>query len=66
MLKAPPRLLLGLGFLFWGAMGDYPFIGLVGAVAFEARHWTPLRWLRARVAALYCGFDYRCGALFLV
>ena len=44
MLKAPPRLLLGLGFLFWGAMGDYPFIGLLGAVAFEARHWTSLRW----------------------
>ncbi|MDA7506206.1 transglutaminase-like domain-containing protein [Akkermansiaceae bacterium] len=44
MLKAPPRLLLGLGFLFWGAMGDYPFAGLLGAVAFEARHWTPLRW----------------------
>ncbi|MDB4693618.1 hypothetical protein OAF21_08440, partial [Akkermansiaceae bacterium] len=43
-LKAPPRLLLGLGFLFWGAMGDYPFAGLLGAVAFEARHWTPLRW----------------------
>jgi transglutaminase-like putative cysteine protease len=44
MLKAPPRLLLGLGFLFWGAMVEYPFIGLLGAVAFEARNWTPLRW----------------------
>jgi len=44
MLKAPPRLLLGLGFLFWGAMGDYPFAGLLGAIAFEARHWTSVRW----------------------
>ncbi len=44
MLKAPPRLLLGVAFLFWGAMGNYPFVGLLGAVVFEARHWTSLRW----------------------
>ncbi|MGJ8696174.1 MAG: transglutaminase-like domain-containing protein [Verrucomicrobiaceae bacterium] len=44
MLKAPPRLLLGVAFLFWGAMGEYPFVGLVTAILMEARHWTNLRW----------------------
>ena len=30
--------------LFWGAMGDYPFVGLLSAITLEARHWIALRW----------------------
>ncbi|MDA8974980.1 transglutaminase-like domain-containing protein [Akkermansiaceae bacterium] len=44
MLQLPPRLLLGVAMLFWGAMGDYPFIGLLSAIALEARHWIRLHW----------------------
>ncbi|MGC6582685.1 MAG: transglutaminase-like domain-containing protein [Akkermansiaceae bacterium] len=44
MLQPPPRLLLGVAMLFWGAMGDFPLVGLLAAVAIEARNWTFLRW----------------------
>ncbi len=44
IFSAPPRLLLGVGFLFWGAMLDTPFLGLIGALLMEARYWTNLRW----------------------
>jgi len=44
ILKAPPRLLLGVSFLFWGAMVESPIIGFICAVLVEARHWTSLRW----------------------
>ena len=44
MLKAPPRLLTGVSFLFWGAMQDQALAGLLAAILFEARHWTSLRW----------------------
>lgn len=30
--------------LFWGAMGNYPIVGLITAIALEARNWTSLRW----------------------
>jgi hypothetical protein len=44
MFSAPPRLLLGVAFLFWGAMHDRPLSALVAAVLMEGRHWTNLRW----------------------
>jgi protein-glutamine gamma-glutamyltransferase len=44
MFQAPPRLLMGVAFLFWGAMQQQAFAGLIAAILFEARHWTVLRW----------------------
>lgn len=44
MFQAPPRLLMGVAFLFWGAMQDEALAGLIAAILFEARHWTGLRW----------------------
>lgn len=44
MFSAPPRLLLGVAFLFWGAMHDRPLPALLAAVLIEGRHWTNLRW----------------------
>lgn len=44
MLQPPPRLLLGVAMLFWGAMGDDPYVGLITAIALEARNWISLRW----------------------
>lgn len=44
MLQPPPRLLLGIAMLFWGAMGENPFVGLCSAIALEARNWISLRW----------------------
>ena len=44
MLSAPPRLLLGVAFLFWGGMHDHAVAGLIAAVLIEGRHWVNLRW----------------------
>jgi protein-glutamine gamma-glutamyltransferase len=44
MFQAPPRLLMGVTFLFWGAMQQQALAGLIAALVFEARHWTSLRW----------------------
>ncbi|MEN8782974.1 MAG: transglutaminase-like domain-containing protein [Akkermansiaceae bacterium] len=44
MLSAPPRLLLGASFLFWGGMHGQAVAGLIAAVLVEGRHWTNLRW----------------------
>ena len=44
MLPGPPRLLLGVAFLFWGAMTGQEVAGLLGALALEARYWTKVRW----------------------
>jgi protein-glutamine gamma-glutamyltransferase len=44
MLSAPPRLLLGAAFLFWGGMHDQAVAGLIAAVLVEGRHWVNLRW----------------------
>ena len=44
MFQAPPRLLMGVTFLFWGAMQQQALAGLIAAIVFEARHWTSLRW----------------------
>ncbi len=44
ILEPPPRLLLGVTFLFWGSMVDQPLMGLMGALLVEARHWMSLRW----------------------
>ena len=44
LFKSPPRLLLGVAFLFWGAMLDQPLAALIAAIAAESRHWTKLRW----------------------
>lgn len=43
-LSAPPRLLLGVAFLFWGAMHDQPLPALLAAILVEGRHWTTIRW----------------------
>lgn len=43
-LTAPPRLLLGVAFLFWGAMHDRPLPALLAAILVEGRHWTTIRW----------------------
>ena len=43
-LSAPPRLLLGVAFLFWGAMHDRPLAALLAAILVEGRHWTGWRW----------------------
>ena len=44
MVSAPRRLLLGVAFLFWGAMHDQPLPALIAAIVMEGRHWTNLRW----------------------
>ncbi len=44
IFKSPPRLLLGVGFLFWGAIQEQAVAGFIAAIFFEARHWLPLRW----------------------
>ena len=44
LFKSPPRLLLGVTFLFWGAMLDQPLAALIAAIAAESRHWTKIRW----------------------
>lgn len=44
LFPAPPRMLLGVAFLFWGAMHEQALVGLIAAIIFEARHWTSLRW----------------------
>ena len=44
MLSAPPRLLLGAAFLFWGGMHDQAVAGLIAAALVEGRHWVNLRW----------------------
>lgn len=44
ILSAPPRLLLGASFLFWGGMHDQAVAGLMAAVLVESRHWINLRW----------------------
>lgn len=44
LLSEPPRLLLGITFLFWGAMHDRPVAALIAAILVEGRHWTKLRW----------------------
>jgi hypothetical protein len=44
MLSAPPRLLLGVAFLFWGGMHDQAVAGLIAAVLIEGRYWVNLRW----------------------
>ena len=44
MFSAPRRLLLGVAFLFWGAMHDQPLPALIAAIVMEGRHWTNLRW----------------------
>jgi len=41
---APPRLLLGIAFLYWGAVVEHPLIGLGCAFLVEARWWMDLRW----------------------
>ena len=38
MLSAPPRLLLGAAFLFWGGMHDQAVAGLIAAALVEGRH----------------------------
>lgn len=44
LFQAPPRLLLGVAFLFWGAMHERAVVGLLAAILMEGRHWTNLRW----------------------
>ncbi len=44
IFSSPPRLLLGVAFLFWGAMHDQPLPALIAAIVMEGRHWTNLRW----------------------
>lgn len=41
---APPRLLLGVTLLFWGAVTEHPLVGLLCALLIEARSWIDLRW----------------------
>ena len=44
LFKSPPRLLLGVTFLFWGAMLEQPAAALAAAIVAESRHWTKIRW----------------------
>lgn len=41
---APPRLLLGVALLYWGAVAQHPMIGLGCAFLVEARWWVDVRW----------------------
>ena len=43
-LLRPPRLLLGVALMFWGTAMGRPLLGLLFALAVEARWWTDLRW----------------------
>ena len=40
----PPRLLLGVGLLFWGGLTGHAFVALLAAFVCEACHWTRVRW----------------------
>ena len=44
MFMRPPRLLLGVAFLFWGAMHGQALAALAAAVLVEGRYWMRLRW----------------------
>ena len=41
---APPRLLIGVALLYWGAVTGYSLVGLLCAFAVEARWWVAVRW----------------------
>ena len=41
---APPRLLLGVALLYWGAVTNHPLVGLIAAFLVEARAWIDWRW----------------------
>lgn len=40
----PPRLIIGVSLVLWGAVVGQAVLGLLCAVLAEARHWTRLRW----------------------
>jgi len=44
IFKAPPRLLLGAAFLFWGAMHGNAMAALAAALLVESRSWVKWRW----------------------
>lgn len=44
IFKAPPRLLLGAAFLFWGAMHENALAALAAALLVESRSWVKWRW----------------------
>ncbi|MGJ8676786.1 MAG: transglutaminase domain-containing protein [Akkermansiaceae bacterium] len=44
MNSLPPRLLTGVALLFWGGLTGHTLLGLVAAIAVEARSWLNLRW----------------------
>lgn len=44
IFMSPPRLLLGVTLLFWGAMHGQALPALAAAILVEGRHWTNLRW----------------------
>ncbi len=43
-MSPPPKLLLGVTLLFWGAMTDHPVAGVLAALLVEGCHWLRLRW----------------------
>lgn len=43
-IHTPPRLLLGVTLLFWGAMTGSPLLALIAAILIEAANWIRLRW----------------------
>lgn len=43
-VQPPPRLLLGVTLLFWGAMTGNPFLALIAAMIIEAANWMRFRW----------------------
>ncbi|MFD2256538.1 transglutaminase family protein [Luteolibacter algae] len=44
VILPPPRLLLGATLLFWGAMTDHGFLGLIIALFIEGANWVGFRW----------------------
>jgi len=43
-VQPPPRLLLGVSILFWGAMTEKPFLALFVAALVESSNWIRFRW----------------------
>lgn len=44
IIQPPPRLILGVTLLFWGAMAGQTLVGLILALIIESRNWIRSRW----------------------
>ena len=63
-VQPPPRLLIGITLLFWGAMTARPLLGLLIALLIEGANWIRFRWKFGEEA---CSTAWRLSmALFII